>query len=247
MLLLQIHLTGSGLTAVGIITLSVKPASSADDAEEAVTTNPGYMYISSSDLELDYDSAAPLSGHQLVGVRFPSTRIPAGAQVLKAVITFTCATSTPSTTISFTIKAQKATGCSSFSGDKTVTSDISSRSLTSASATWLASGSWTNGSTYETSDFSAVIQEVLCADKLCISHTLNTCQVISQSAWNGDAICIVISSSTSGTGYFNAVSYDGKLMHLTHMQYPSTTLYRKSLQIGYVDRCDLRFTVLESN
>ncbi len=148
----------------GGVTVQVSPQESADDSEEGVNSGKaGFTYLDSSDLELNIDAGNGfMSGvHQLVGIRFPATSIPTAAVVTRATLKLTSKSPTPSSSsqMTYLIKAQMSTGCSVFSGNEILTSDISSRALTTASASWTA-GPWASGTQYESTDFSSVIQEV---------------------------------------------------------------------------------------
>ena len=172
--------TTRSLSATDPNATSSKPASMSDDAEEHTT---GTMDINSTDLELVDD----LNGHpdQKIGIRFPNLTIPQGATITAASIEFTV-DETSSTTTDLVFRAQFTGNAPTFT---TTSGDISSRSLTAASASW-SPGSWSSvGAKHTSADLSAVIQEV-----------------VNRGDWNsGNAIAIII----TGSGRRVAESYDG--------------------------------------
>jgi hypothetical protein len=123
-----------------------------DDAEEKLSTHA--MDLTSSDLEMVDDTE--YSGWQTVGMRFQSLDLPQGANLTKAYVRFT-AKNDKSGTCNLTFWGQDADDAGTFT---TATSNISSRTQTSASASW-SPGSWTDRFAYDTPDISAVLEEIL--------------------------------------------------------------------------------------
>lgn len=147
------------------ITTSSRINDENDDAEEGWS---GYMYTSSSDLELVYDDW--LTGDQLIGLRFEGLNIPKGATITSAYIQFTVdETSSESTEIK--IQGEKSTNPASF----TSSDPISSRSRTSASVTWDIP-EWNSvgakSDDQRTPDLKDLIQEIINQDGYTISNAL---------------------------------------------------------------------------
>ncbi len=175
------------------VTLNSIISQKSDDAEEegpeGDNGGPGYMYKSSSDLELVSDIDAPSSGTQKIGMRFQDLDIPVGATITNAFITFRAVSAdspnTNSGTTNLTIKCEDADSPSTFGSNDY---NISNRTLTSASASW-SPGAWTTGVDYDTPDLSAAVQEV-----------------VNRPGWSsGNSMVFVI----TGTGSRSAYSYDG--------------------------------------
>eukprot|EP01060_Flectonema_neradi_P034894 TRINITY_DN625_c0_g1_i4.p1 TRINITY_DN625_c0_g1~~TRINITY_DN625_c0_g1_i4.p1 ORF type:complete len:540 (+),score=115.75 TRINITY_DN625_c0_g1_i4:97-1620(+) len=162
--------------------LTVRLTSDSDDCEEKVTN--GDLSKSSSDLELTQESQ-----QQLIGIRWSSVDLPAGATVTEAVIDFTCdeeGSGKPIVDIAF----DRSDDSESWSSSSSKPSD---RRLTS-SATWSLSNSWTVGRVYSSPDLSDQMNEVL-----------------SRSGWrSGNAMSVVIKkASGSDDGARIAESRDG--------------------------------------
>jgi hypothetical protein len=166
-----------GVTAT---TTSARINSSMNDVEER---SNGSVYTNSSDIELVYDGS-----NQTVGLRFVGLNIPQGATITSANIQFTC-DETNSGTTNLVIRGHDADNSAAFT---TASSNVSSRSKTSASVDWSPSP-WSSvgqaGSAQKTPDISNVLQEI-----------------INRSGYgSSSAITILI----TGTGERTAESYDG--------------------------------------
>lgn len=140
--------------------ISTRIASGSDDVEEGET---GYIYMSSTDLELVYDAYAAggsPQGNQTVGLRFTNLNIPQGAVINSASIQFTCdETSSDLATLDiFGHAFDDSPAFTSASGD------VSGRTKTSAFVTWNPAA-WNTtdetGTNQLTPDLSAVIQEIV--------------------------------------------------------------------------------------
>ena len=173
--------------------VDVRVATSADDAEESQS---GSMSLGSSDLELISDGG----DDQIVGMRFASVGVPAGATVTSATVQFQV-DETDSGAANLVISGQAADDPPSFTSTN---GDISSRALTTASANW-APPSWSNtganGPDQQTPNISAIIQEI-----------------VDRPGWlAGNAIAIIV----SGSGERTAESYDGDPQGapLLHVEY----------------------------
>lgn len=136
-------------------TFEKRVSSSYDDAEESES---GSMYRTSSDLELVYDSWRS-NGNQQIGIRFRNVTIPQGAIITKAYIQFTADESHSGSTV-LTIYGEDTNNASSYSSSS---NNISSRSKTSARATWLPA-SWSTGqaaSAQRTPELKSLVQEIV--------------------------------------------------------------------------------------
>ncbi len=164
-----------------------------DDAEERSSSS---MYLTSTDLELVYDS-----GNQTVGMRFNGVNIPQGAAITNAYIQFQAEESHSGTT-SLTIQGQNIDNAPTFSSSS---GNISSRARTTAFVLW-DPVSWTTGQAgpaQQSPDIASVIQ-----------------QIVSRSDWsNGNSLVIII----TGTGERSAESYNGRPSGapLLHVEYYS--------------------------
>lgn len=160
--------------------LDVKIIDKYDEAEENTS---GYVYRTSTDLELVYDKTL-----QTVGMRFRGISIPKGSIITNAYIQFTV-DSISSEATSLIIKAQAADNPGAFTS---ITYDVSTRPVGTAFAAWepvpwLTSGE--AGVNQRTADLSGVITEV-----------------VNRSGWvSGNSMVFII----TGTGRRVAVSYYG--------------------------------------
>ena len=161
-------------------TVTVQPQSGNDDAEE---WPDGFVYRSSTDLELTEDFGAAVS--QLVGIRFRAVNIPQAATMTEARIIFTVdeASSEP-TTLEFWAEAND-TAATFLS----TAFNVSSRPRTAGSVVWLNVPAWPVIAAEQTSpNLAALIQEV-----------------IDRPGWqNGNALGMLI----GGSGHRVATSYN---------------------------------------
>jgi hypothetical protein len=130
------------------------PVAGSDTAEERKST--GYMYMTSSDLELTTDGTTA----QTIGIRFPAVAIPKGATITDAYIQFRT-DETSSVTTNLTIKGQAADDALTFT---TTAWNISKRPRTAASVTW-SPPSWTSvgaaGTGQRTPSIKGIVQEIV--------------------------------------------------------------------------------------
>lgn len=161
-------------------TLDVKIIDKYDEAEENTS---GYVYRTSTDLELVYDKTL-----QTVGMRFTGITIPKGSIITNAYIQFTVDSASSEAT-SLVIKAQAADNPGAFTS---IAYDVSTRPVGTAftpwePVPWLTSGA--AGVEQRTTDLSGVITEV-----------------INRSGWaSGNSMVFIV----TGTGRRVAVSYYG--------------------------------------
>ncbi len=181
--------TGNGTSLIvdmgadEVITEEVRVTSSSDDAEEFDT---GWMYLTSSDLELTYDSDDDTT--QTVGIRFSGIDIPQNATITNAYIQFQVDEAS-SQAASLTIEGHDIDNAPTFTSTN---SNISSRTRTSASISWYPEV-WNtvgaDGPDQRTSNISAIVQEI-----------------VSRPGWSsGNSMAIII----TGLGNRVAEAYDG--------------------------------------
>jgi PKD repeat protein len=127
-----------------------------DDAEESAA---GVMYLTSTDIELVYDTYNS-AGNQTVGLRFLNMGIPAGANIQTAYIQFTTDEVT-SGACTLTLKGEASDHSAVFAG---ANFNVSSRPVTGASVSWVPVG-WAiageAGLNQRTPDITTIIQEIV--------------------------------------------------------------------------------------
>lgn len=166
--------------------VDTRVAASADDAEQNLGDNS--VSITSNDVELTSDGTTL----QQVGMRWNSIGIPQGAQITSAYVEFRAraqggVVGAGSPTVR--IRAENANTAAAFT---TGASNISSRSMTTASVNW-SPGTWTNNNLFQTNDISSVIQEV-----------------VNRSGWSsGNSLAVIMDNSASGA-FRRADSWDGE-------------------------------------
>lgn len=173
-------------TACGVGgTVDVRVSASSDDAEQTVSSSA--VSITSTDLELTADGAAP----QVVGVRFNGVGIPQGAVVTSAVLEFSPRSQTGSTgagSPTFTIRGENTDNAATFT---TGSNNVGSRATTTASASWSPSTTWVVGTPQQSSSVVSVVQEI-----------------VDRAGWsNGNSMAFVMSGSAANN-FRRALSYD---------------------------------------
>jgi type IV pilus assembly protein PilY1 len=131
-------------------TIEVRVSRGNDDAEERVSN--GQMDRGSSDLELIYDFH-----DQIVGMRFRNIQIPQGYNITGAYIEFS-ADERDSGTTDLTIYGQAIDDAPGFGSNR---HNISNRTKTSASVSWSPEPWTVVHRTYETTDISSIVQEIV--------------------------------------------------------------------------------------
>ena len=153
-----------------------------DDAEEYLNTlyppddpdnydySQGLGWLDSSDLELGSEGDGGL-GWQVIAVQYDQLGIPQGATINSAKLTFTVDNSgAAGTSNDFTILAEAADNASVFAWHEDPKwpgyaaldrYDITNRARTAASVPWAPAAAPAQGSTLDTPDISALIQEVV--------------------------------------------------------------------------------------
>jgi hypothetical protein len=177
-------------TANAQVTINKRIAAASDDAEEEgpTGTTPNRMWLSSSDIELVSDFQSPTAGVQKIGLRFTAMTIPVGATITGAYLNFRAIAADPGMTngdaTSLTIRGQLATNATTFT---TTSGNISSRTLTTASASWVPT-TWSTGSNYNSPSVVSIVQEI-----------------VNQGGWaSGNALAIII----TGTGHRASTAWD---------------------------------------
>jgi len=166
------------------VSTSSRVSAGANDAEEAES---GTMYLTSSDLELVYDTHQS-AGNQQTAMRFLNLNIPKNAVITNAYIQFTC-DETSSGATSLNVYGENTDNSSVFT---TTAYNISSRLKTSAFVSWTPAA-WNTvgeaGTNQRTPDLSSVLQ-----------------QIVNRSGYTAtSAISIII----TGTGARIAEAYEG--------------------------------------
>ena len=131
--------------------LVVSVAASADDAAQAVSN--GLMTLNST--------AVNIQPAFTTGFRFLNLTVPQGASIVEATIQFTAGTSNQLTAVTTTIFGQAADNAGTFTS---TTSDISSRTKTTASVAWAVPSFATIGdrlAAQKTPDIKTVVQEIV--------------------------------------------------------------------------------------
>jgi len=178
-------------------TLERSVAASSDDAEE---TSAGAVSLTSSDLELVFDSSS--TGNQTIGLRFANMTLPPGAAVIDAYVQFEVDEVSTGSPVSLTVQGERSLNPPTFT---TGTRNVSSRPRTSASVPW-SPPSWPTthvaGLDQRTPDISGVIQEI-----------------VSQPGWDsGNSVSIIV----TGSGKRTAEAFDGTRGPLLHIEYATT-------------------------
>jgi hypothetical protein len=163
-----------------IVELQMRVGSSSDDVEEQPN---GWLYTNSSDLEMVQDGTAT----QAIGLRYAGLSIPKGATILDAWIQFTVDERSTGP-VGLRIRANDVGNAAGFSGNF----DVSGRAATTASVMWLPPD-WTSvgqaGPGQRTASLVSLVQAI-----------------VNRADWApGNAMAFLI----DGTGWRNAVSYDG--------------------------------------
>ncbi len=142
------------------VTIQVRVNQESDDAEEHLDDNS--VDIGSTDLEMIYDDWYSGNGFdQEVGMRFQNVDVPEGATIVSAYIEFVADASDGGDGASaLTIYGEAADNPATFAETD---ENITGRTKTTASAAWNP-GTWTSGETYQTSDLTTIVQEIVNRD-----------------------------------------------------------------------------------
>ena len=180
---LAISFVAANVTFAGMVA-EVEITNGYDSVEDQLSRG---MYMDSSDLELTDDG-----GLQVIGLRFLNVQVPIGAEITNAYVVFTVEDASGPDAVNLIIDGELLPNAPAFAETDY---NVSSRTRTEANVEWQPEAWPTTGQKHQTSDISAVIQEI-----------------ISQDGWSsGNAMAIIISDNpdnpsqgvrvaTSGTG-----------------------------------------------
>lgn len=150
------------------VAITVGVLDGSDDAEERRDdpinqVDQGKVYVSSSDLELTYDSDTTNQeqsprGPQIVGIRFQNVPIPAGANIVRAYIEFTADEKTNSEETTVTLYGQANSNAPAFSDELR---NISSREKTEASVVWTIPPWEASGQKHQTPNVASIVREII--------------------------------------------------------------------------------------
>jgi hypothetical protein len=162
-----------------------------DDIEEHVPA--GNMDITSTDLEFPFEDAGPTDA-QILGLRFLNVAVPKGAAIVNAYIEFECdETKDGSQPVSVIIQGELSADPAVFA---TGANNLSNRAVTSATAVW-EPDNWTAADQKDqTSDISAVIEEL-----------------VAQADWTGSGTIVILirdNPDDPSSGLRCAEAYDGE-------------------------------------
>ncbi len=152
-LVLLVSLSLSNLTFSQTTVVSTIGAES-DDAEEYVSN--GNVNLTSSDLELTYEGGSA-ANNQYVGIRFINVNVPPGSFITNAYLTFNHDSDNSGAT-NLVIRAEDTDNAATFT---TANSNISNRTLTTATANWNNVVPWSGNNDYDSPNISNVIQEII--------------------------------------------------------------------------------------
>ena len=175
----------AGIPEIG--TTEIQIANSENDAEEGES---GAMYVSSSDIEMVYDTFAD-QFNQTIGLRFPDLNLPQNSIITNAYIQFTVdEDDSDQDPTNLVIEGENVGNSAIF---EELPNNITSRSKTTSQVNWNNVPLWTAvgdaGLDQQTPDISGIIQEIL-----------------NRPDWSqNNALSIII----SGTGKRVAESFDG--------------------------------------
>jgi len=157
------------------------------------------MYMDSSDLELPNDG-----GLQVIGLRFLNVEVPKGANIVEAYVVFTVDETTGPEAVNLIIDGELVPDAPAFAD---VMYNVTDRTRTAAQVDWQPEAWPATGVKKQTSDISAVIQEI-----------------ISQEGWaGGNALAIIISDNPDNPSKGNRVAVSGAGGNVTmlHIEFSS--------------------------
>ncbi|MCG3204080.1 MAG: hypothetical protein KCHDKBKB_00783 [Elusimicrobia bacterium] len=176
---------------------------STDDAEQYKDTNN--VSLTSSDYEIPADGGTS----QYIGLRFQNITIPKGATIQSAYLRFAGDSDLSGTEVTPIIYGEDADSSSTFT---TTNSDISNRTLTTASTNWPISSS-THMAITSTPDIKTIVQEV-----------------IDRAGWSsGNNISFIVDCLSDTTLVARFISYNGQpyssaMLHVEYsLSFPSST------------------------
>lgn len=190
-----------------ITTVTATVNQSSDDAEER---SNGGISLTSSDLEMVDDIGL---GHynQVVGLRFSSLNVPAGAVITNAYIQFTC-DETSSSSTNLTIAVEDEANAATFAS---TTNNITNRTTFGTTVTWNSIPAWNStgasNADHRTPNLTALVQHV-----------------VNKGGWStGNPIAFVL----QGSGRRIAESYDGTAPAQLVVEYQNGGLLSGTLDV----------------
>jgi len=181
--------------SLGDMVVEVPNSGGNDSVEDQLSRG---MYMDSSDLELPDDG-----GLQVIGLRFLNVQVPIGAEITNAYVVFTVEDVSIADAVNLIIDGELVPNAPAFTETDY---NVSSRTRTEANVEWQP-GAWpTANQKQQTSDISAVIQEI-----------------ISQDGWSsGNAIAILISDNPDNPSVGLRVATSGAgTTTMLHIEYGS--------------------------
>jgi len=163
-----------------IQSLSVTVNANGDDAVEFLSNSitnatnypAGWVWANWQRFDLGYD---PNHAQTEAGLRFPSVALPAGANVVEAVLRLSAYTDGGTAgTLVLDVTGQLATDAAAFPQDPNgaPSADITSRISRTDAVTWSISGAWTVNAPYQSSDIAGVIQQIVALPSWGTTNTL---------------------------------------------------------------------------
>ena len=195
---LALSLVAANVTFAGRV-VEVANSGGNDSVEDQLSRG---MYLDSSDLELPDDG-----GLQVIGLRFLNVQVPIGVEITNAYVVFTVEDVSGANAVNLIIDGELVPNAPVFADTDY---NVSSRTRTEANVEWQPEAWPTTNQKQQTSDISAVIQEI-----------------ISQDGWSsGNAMAIIISDNPDNPseGVRVAVSGTGTTTML-HIEYGSKRAY----------------------
>jgi len=193
---LVLSLAGSN-AALGVIIWEGQISSGNDSVEDQLDSG---MYIGSSDLELPNDG-----GLQVIGLRFLNVDVPKNVTITKAYIEFRAEDASGNEATNLIIDGDLSPDAPPFLN---VDYNVSSRLGTSAKVAWSPEPWTTAGQNHQTSDISAVINEI-----------------INQNGWGlGNAIALMIRDDPDNPSKGNRVATSGT-MTMLHIEFSSKSAF----------------------
>ncbi len=181
-------------TAPTTETVERSVAAASDDAEER---SGGAVSLTSSDLELVFDSSS--TGNQTIGLRFTNVTLPPGAAIVEAHVQFEVDEVSTGSAVSLMVQGETSLNPPTFT---TAPRNVSSRPRTSSSVPW-SPPPWPTthlaGPDQRTPNIAGVIQEI-----------------VSQEGWaSGNSVAIIV----TGSGKRTAEAFDGTRGPVLHIEY----------------------------
>ena len=193
---LVLSLVSTNVVFAGVV-IEVGITNSSDDVEEGQS---GDMSMGSSDLEFIDDGG----DIQVIGMRFLNIQLAQGANIINAYIEFTADDVETDAPANLIINGDLVPDAPAFVN---ISNNVSNRTRTAANVEWQPEHWTTEGQKYQTSDISAVIQEI-----------------VNQEDWaSGNALVIIVSDNPDNPSQSRreAASGVGSRAPLLHIEFSS--------------------------